>query len=183
MSTATDTPMLIAVAIAAVSAVSDARTGRIPNLLTLPSAALALGVHALMGATALVSSVLGLCLAGLVPLALFYMSGGRAIGGGDVKLFAALGAWAGPAAGLRLELSAFVLLAAFALVRLAFRGELLRVLVRSALLFARPLLPRAFRAHATLTPLTEVRMGPAIFAGTLSVVAADLLEAKFAWLV
>lgn len=178
-----NTPILAAVVLAALAAIVDSRTGRIPNALTLPAAALGLVVHAFSGRTELLSALVGLSLAGLVPFALFQATAGRAIGGGDVKLFAALGAWTGPFTGLRIELAAFVLLAAFSLVRLAFRGELLPVLGRSALLLARPVLPSALRSQVKHAPLTEVRMGPAIFAGTLATALADRLEGALPWLV
>src|SRR5262245_12973799 len=97
-----------AVLVSGIAAVIAARSVRIPNALTLPSAAAGLGLHALHGgAEGGLMSLAGFVFAGLVPFALHRSTQGRAIGGGDVKLFAALGALVGPSAGLEMELSAF----------------------------------------------------------------------------
>jgi len=90
----------LAVAVVLVAAWSDHRHGRIPNALTLP--ALAAGLVLGSPAGALVS-------AGL-PLLLF---GRGKVGGGDVKLFAALGALLGVRLGLTVE--ALALLGALAM--------------------------------------------------------------------
>lgn len=83
------------------ASVWDARTRRVPNALTLGSAAIALAFHA-MDAPDLraVPVALGWSAAGwIVGLLLFlplFMLGG--MGAGDVKLLAAFGAWLGPGA-------------------------------------------------------------------------------------
>jgi prepilin peptidase CpaA len=84
-----------ALAVAVVGCVCDLRSRRIPNVLTFGAAVAAFVYHvATGGVAALGQSALG-WLAGLlvfiVPFAL------RGLGGGDVKLVAALGAWVGPA--------------------------------------------------------------------------------------
>ncbi len=99
---------------------------------------------------------------------LYRASHGRGIGGGDVKLFAAFGALLGPMKGLEIEFGAFVVLAAFALVRLAYAGELLRVLTNTAFLLVNPLLPSRSRRVPIRESLTEIRMGPAIAVACLS---------------
>src|SRR5690606_463596 len=102
-------PSLLTLSLCAIAAVTDVRTGRIPNRLV--AWGLGLGA-ALPVASALVAArpegvlvalvrELGAAFAGLlvtaaVPLVLFSM---RALGGGDVKLFAAVGALAGPGLG------------------------------------------------------------------------------------
>jgi len=89
--------VLIALAVAAGAA--DLRTGKVPNWLTLPAAAVGLLAHALTGGISggdgrlgLLGSLAGVGM-GLVPLLLVWMVGG--IGGGDVKLAGAIGALGG----------------------------------------------------------------------------------------
>lgn len=72
----------------------DLRAWRIPNYVTFPAALAGIGFHvAVAGLAGLKTSVLGLAL-GLGLLFIPFMLGG--MGGGDVKLLAALGAWLGP---------------------------------------------------------------------------------------
>ncbi len=72
----------------------DLRTRRIPNGLTLGAAALALAFHAIDGGLGGVgTSVAGWLVGGALLVPLFWLGG---MGGGDVKLLAALGAWVGP---------------------------------------------------------------------------------------
>ena len=80
-------------AVMTTAAVSDLRFQIIPNKLTYPAAAAGLSLHlAGNGLLGLKDSLLGLAL-GFGVLFLCYMFGG--IGGGDVKLAAALGAMVG----------------------------------------------------------------------------------------
>lgn len=173
----------VALLVGAVGAIWDARTGRIPNRLTLPVAVLAVVLHAALGGFARgVESAVGLVVAGLAPWVLARVSRGRAIGGGDVKLFAALGALEGPLAGLEIELSACVLLGVFAMVRLAFDGKLTRVLASALRLLVNPLLPARHRRPVAPEALTEMRMGPAIFAAVCYSLVADQLARWLPWL-
>ncbi|HXK18479.1 MAG TPA: A24 family peptidase, partial [Polyangiaceae bacterium] len=119
----------VALLASATAAVTDLRSGRIPNWLTLPLVVVGLVVNAAArGSWGATESAMGLLLCAGVPWAVFRVSGGRAIGGGDVKLFGALGALLGPMSGLEIELGALLLLLVFALVQLAFAGQLLRTL-------------------------------------------------------
>lgn len=75
-----------------ISAATDLRRGRIFNVVTYPAIVLGL-VHALLtGTPDLTSSALGLLVGGL-PLYLLFTLGW--MGGGDVKLMMAVGAWTG----------------------------------------------------------------------------------------
>lgn len=89
--------MLAAIAgLAAVSAVIDLRTRRVPNPLTLAIGASGLAVAGRQsGLEGVWVSLAGLCvgLALMLPGHLF-----GATGGGDVKLLAAFGTWLGPVA-------------------------------------------------------------------------------------
>src|SRR6476469_961813 len=86
--------------------ISDLRTRRIPNVLTLSAIAGALLFHALTGGV----SAAGWSLAGcVVGAALFFpMFALRGMGAGDVKLLAAVGAWLGPSQVVLVALAASV---------------------------------------------------------------------------
>lgn len=82
-----------AFAIAAVGAVSDVHRGRIPNWLTYGGVLAALTVRCVVsGWPGLNGGFLGLLVAGGFFYLLFLVG---AMGGGDMKLMAAVGAWAG----------------------------------------------------------------------------------------
>ena len=90
-----DAPSIAALVLGAVAAVTDARTRRIPNALTLGAAVVGLAFFAATGGGyGLGWSVAGWLVGLLIFLPLFAL---RAMGGGDVKLLAAFGAWLGPA--------------------------------------------------------------------------------------
>lgn len=78
---------------AAVALVADVRTRRIPNAWNLPVAAAGMAVHAAFGGwRGLAFSAIGFLLLFGCTLLLQLI---HAIGGGDVKWFAALGSWTG----------------------------------------------------------------------------------------
>lgn len=165
--------LVAAAIVTAIAAWIDYRTGHIPNWLTLGPLAAAPVAHAavasLMGRSdgalsALGLSLLGALVCGIVPLLLFRID---AIGGGDVKLLAAVGALCGPLLGIEAELYGFLTAAVLAPARLAYEGKLLRVLGNTAAMAMNPLLPRARRREIAPEMLTKVRFGPAIFAGVL----------------
>ena len=77
----------------------DLKTGRLPNQIMLPLILLGLGVNGAFGLDRLTQALLGAVL-GFVSLALVRFAykawrGREGLGGGDVKLFAAAGAWVG----------------------------------------------------------------------------------------
>jgi prepilin peptidase CpaA len=104
--------------VSGVAAVHDARSGHIPNWLV--GLGLALGAGGSIAALALAdvfealartgSAALGFVACGAVPLLLFRL---KALGGGDVKLLATVGAQLGPLLGLELSFAAFVVAAAY----------------------------------------------------------------------
>src|SRR5690242_7959770 len=164
----------------AICALIDYRTGFIPNQLTLPLALLGIPVHVVcmqqLAPTASVwlwlgDAVLGIVLCGAVPL-LLWKTGG--LGGGDLKLFAALGSLLGVRAGLEVQLVAFTCAAVLAPAVLAYRGQLLGVLRNTARLAVNPFMPAHRRYALPAEVMTEVRFGPAIFLGTALVAAARL---------
>jgi prepilin peptidase CpaA len=97
--------LICALVIATVGAVKDVRGKRIPNWLTYSGLLAALVVRAGLGGWAeLKNGLAGMAFAGGIFLLLFLLGG---MGGGDVKLMAAVGAWVGFAqAGVLLIISA-----------------------------------------------------------------------------
>lgn len=82
-----------AVLVALAGAVNDVRTARIPNKLTYSALLSALILRtALLGVSGLKSGGIGLVISGGLFLLLFAIG---AMGGGDLKLMAAVGAWVG----------------------------------------------------------------------------------------
>jgi prepilin peptidase CpaA len=88
--------------VAALAAMCDVRTGRVPNVLTFGAMAGGLLFSAIhSGGWGLLTSLLG-CVIGLALFLPLFVLGG--MGGGDVKLLAAVGAWLGPVGALRAAL-------------------------------------------------------------------------------
>jgi prepilin peptidase CpaA len=78
----------------ALACITDLRTRRIPNVLTLSAAGLALLFHLVTGGVSAAGwSVAGWTLGVVLFLPIFAL---RGMGAGDVKLLAAVGAWLGP---------------------------------------------------------------------------------------
>jgi len=158
-------PHIAILLLATGAAITDSRWGRIPNSLTLPPLIAApVAYYLVAGPAGLLGSALGALLCGFCPFLLFRRG---ALGGGDVKLFAAIGAIAGFSVGLEAQLFGLIVAAVFVTVRLAIRRELLPVLGNAARLVANPLLPRRLRRAPTRVSLAEVRLGASILVGTL----------------
>jgi prepilin peptidase CpaA len=155
--------------VAAAAAATDARTGLIPNGLTLPPLFAALLLHLIFqGAGGLLFSLAGALVTGLIPYLLFRAG---SMGGGDVKLLAALGAIAGPRVGLEVELLGMVVAAAYAIVVLAYRGGLGRTLLGSLWLVLNVFLPADRRRTISPAEMTPLRLGIPLFLGTVASVA------------
>ena len=109
-----------------VAAVFDIRERRIPNWLTVSGAVAALVTHGIQsGWQGLTFGGLGLGLAFLIYFALFAL---RAAGGGDVKLMAAIGAFAGASNWLAIFVFASVLGGAAAIALALAKGRLRQTL-------------------------------------------------------
>ena len=157
---------------AAVAAVSDLRTGLISNR-TVALGALAGALAQLsmlealtaasLGATAL-RIVAGALLCAVVPLTLYVLGG---LGGGDLKLFVAIGVCLGPLEGLSVQLTAFTIAVSLLPVHLARAGKLSATLLNSATLFQNMFRRAEARKVLPTTELTSLRFAPAIFAAAL----------------
>lgn len=159
--------MGLATAIAAFAAVSDTRSGTIPNWLSLPPLILAPVVYLiLLGPEYGLQSLASAFLAGVGPYVLFRR---EAMGGGDVKLFASLAAVAGvdPLIGVRIQVCAFVVALLFALALKARRGRLLRTFGAIAACLVNRFLPARRRLRVGDDLRTPIRMGAPVLAATL----------------
>ncbi len=164
-----------ALVMTAVAAVTDFRTGHIPNWLTLPPIAAAPIVFGFIhGREGFVDSALGMVLAGVAPFILFRL---KAMAGGDVKLFAAIGAVTGGVApgftmGIEVELLSVIVAAVYALGLLAWNGKLLRTVGNSFFVLANPVLPDKWRRKISPELMNKIRLGVPIFIGTALAIAS-----------
>ena len=177
------TPLLLLfgalVVFTAIAAYTDLRTGLIPNRLLAAGFVVALPLHAavhflvlrapqdpssevLLQALGYYAAGVGGC--GLVPFVLFRY---KAMGGGDVKLLAMVGAFVGPIVGLEIQLYALVMAALFAGARLAYQGRLLRLLANSVALVTNPIRPKSRRREVPQELMTSLRFAPAVFVAAL----------------
>jgi prepilin peptidase CpaA len=174
----------IAVLVALVAAVADLRSGRIPNVLTVSTSLMGLTWHTVAhGLAGAVESLVALAVCIAVPGIVYRASQGNAIGGGDIKLFAALGALLGPMHGLEVELSAFLLIGVYALFSLAFRGQLGRTLIRALWVTVGLFLPRQRqKLRDDGVGMVSMRMGPAIALAVVTVLCLPYLALWLPWL-
>ena len=156
--------------VATLAAVSDVRTGRIPNWLTFGAMAGGLvfsAIHA--GGSGVVTSLFG----GLVGLALFlplFVLGG--MGGGDVKLLAAVGTWLGPFGALQAALWASLAGGVLAVIVGISRGYLSAALRNlSALLWVWRTVGPSRVSELTLTESKGPRLAYAVPIGIGAIVA------------
>ena len=110
-------------AVVGIAVVTDVRSRRIPNSLTLPALVAALIVRfAFQGWPGLGLALLGAIIA---PVVLLIVHTGRGIGMGDLKLAAAVGAFFGPVAAVVAMLVSAILGGLLAMALLMQRGQLL----------------------------------------------------------
>ena len=115
--------VLIVAAFVATAAISDLRTRRLPNWLTVPAFAAAVLAHTLVnGFAGLGFALLGFVTGFGILLILWLVGGG---GGGDVKMMGALGAWMGSNLTIAVFLTSTIL-AVLATAAILFFGMLSR---------------------------------------------------------
>ena len=132
------------------AAVIDLRARRIPNWLTFSLALGGLGVSLIpsAGVVGFGGAVAGLAAGFGLTVVLFALG---ALGGGDVKLLAAVGAWLGPANVLWVFLAAAVVGMVIVLAQSAAQGRL-RVLFRNSAVLA---MGFANAEHTGVAPVAE----------------------------
>jgi prepilin peptidase CpaA len=154
-------------------AVVDFKTGHIPNPLVVSGLVTGLLTHVavqvarsplLLDAlrSAGLNFAFGAFVCGIVPALLYRVN---ALGGGDVKLLIAIGAFTGPLIGIQVLFYSFLAAALWAPAKMAYHGRLLAVMRNSAVLLANPFLPKERRRAVPSEALTSMRFGPAVFAG------------------
>ena len=117
---------VLLVVIVLVAAASDIRTRRIPNWLTLPGVLAGILVNVVMaGLPGLKMSLTGLALAFGLYLVLYVL---RAMGAGDVKLMAAVGAIVGPAQWFAIFIATAVAGGIFAVALMVIKGRVRQTL-------------------------------------------------------
>jgi prepilin peptidase CpaA len=158
-----------ALILALTAAWTDHRTGTIPNRLTISALFFGLGLGLASGtAGGFLLAIAGAFATALVPLILFRFG---AMGGGDVKLFAALGALLGAGSALEAEIVAFFLGAIQGMIVWYKNGQLKHGLLQAAILaIPTGLKKRALNGGAIQTVSTEIRFGPAIFVATTTTI-------------
>lgn len=163
---------VVAMAVAAVAGSFDWRRGEIPNWLTYGALGFGPVLHVIRTLAAHQSmdaalteggySMLGALACVLVP-ALLYRQG--AIGGGDLKLLAALGALLQTVMGIEAEMYGFFSAALVAPAVLAYQGKLTSTLKNALTIFFNLFLPKAKRRSVEESALSWFRLGPALFFG------------------
>jgi prepilin peptidase CpaA len=123
---------MVVVSVALVACVTDLRCRRIPNVLTFGAAAAAFVYGAWSGGwSGLGNAGLGFLIGGVAFIVPFALGG---LGGGDVKLLAAIGAWLGPAGALYAALYTGIAGGVMALVVASATGYLRQALTNISLL-------------------------------------------------
>lgn len=111
-----------------IAAYTDYRTGLIPNWCTLSSlTAACASSFFITGFSSFLSTLLAVALVGGIPACLYWINQGKFLGGGDVKIISATGAWLGTQSGLEVLLLSLLLLLTYVLFR-QLRSELLSLL-------------------------------------------------------
>lgn len=178
--------LFLCLAVTLLAAVYDARTGHIPNWITLPPVVAAPIVWGIYGGLyqarrgppmgTVVGCLVSIVICAFVPFLLRRVrigEAGSAMGGGDVKLFAAIGALTLANVGLEALFYASCALSLFALARLAWDGVLLRTMGNVLFLLFNPVLPKKYRRKIQPQLMTKMRFGPAIFVGMLCAALAN----------
>jgi prepilin peptidase CpaA len=165
--------LIAAIVVSAIGAWFDVKRSYIPNWITVGGIAAGLIGHSVLGLAhggvqeglrGLVFSVLGAFAASIIPLFLYRA---KAIGGGDVKLLAAIGAICRPLIGIEAVFYAFVVAALYAPARLVYEGKLFKTIGNAFFILLNPVLSKARRKEISPEMMTELRFGPSVFIGAL----------------
>ncbi len=132
-------------AVSGLAAMTDLARARIPNLLTIPALGAGIAYHASStGLQGALSATAGAAVGMGLLLWMFWLG---AMGGGDVKLLAALGAWLGVRDILSLGLLSILVGGALAVVLLASKGRI-KDFARRMQEFVLSLVVRELERHA-----------------------------------
>ena len=164
--------LVLCLAACVLAAAIDLWRGTIPNALTYPLLVAAPLLHFALAWErahslgvafgAVGASLAGLALCSAVPLFMWWK---HAIGGGDLKLFAAIGALLGPSVGFEAQLYVFVLAALIAPAKLAYDGSLWRSLRNVGSLLLNVVRKKQARAVVEPALASWFRLGPCFALG------------------
>lgn len=160
--------LICALGVATAGAVQDVRSQRIPNWLTYSGLVAALTIRCVLsGWPGLKSGFAGVLVGGGIFFLLFLVGG---MGGGDVKLMAAVGAWAGAERALLILIATAIAGGMLGLCYMVFRKQVVATLLNTAELI-RHHLTSGLRPHPVLNiqepGSMRVPFGLAIALGTL----------------
>lgn len=165
--------VLVALVVCGVGTYTDIKKGIIPNWLTLPALFIGLCIGFVDGSFLGIGESLASALAtAMVPLILFRM---QAMGGGDVKLFAAIGAILGIDLALQVLMASFMCGALWGIGLWVVRGEIKQRLI----LAFQKVIPWKWlgvRSKKAALPQTFIRFGPAILAGCALTIGLQIWE-------
>lgn len=175
-----DTPhwflLLAASAVILVAAITDLRTRRIPNWLTLPAVPIGLVASFVFGGVpGLVFAAIGLVVALMIYLPLYAL---KAMGAGDGKLMAAVSVFIGWYMWLHLFMAASVLGGLVAVLFTMAKGEFRNTLARSVTVLRS--LAR-FEAPSSADPTLDIRSAKSISLPHGSVIALAWLVLLVLW--
>lgn len=166
------TAVFACAALVLLATITDVASRKIPNVLTLGGILVGLALHGAVGWTdgggkgllyGLVRAVVGVAVCGVIPV--FSYARGE-MGGGDVKLFAALGALGGPVFGFDVQAFALMVLLLVVTPWRLFRHGLLRVGGRNAVrVIANWFRTKERRVACEPIKMPRVIMAPSILAG------------------
>jgi len=152
-----------------VAAAADLKTGHIPNWLTFGAWGTAGALHVARGAmvtgwsgaaTGALTALAGSLVCLVLPAFLHRASG---MGGGDVKLLAAVGALLGPVLGMQVQLFSFIAALLYVPAKLAYAGTLFQTVKRTAALVAYPFVAKERRIELKEATRISIRFAPAVF--------------------
>jgi prepilin peptidase CpaA len=172
------TIQILAAALVLVAAVTDIRSRRIPNWLTLLGVLAGLSLNGLTYGLAGVRNSLGGMLLGFSAYLILYLL--RAMGAGDVKLMAAVGAIVGPENWVAVFLASAAAGGVIALALMVWKGRVRETLFNSLLIvqeLAQFRAPYKRNTHLDVKDPRALNMphGVAIAAGTVACLALSVI--------
>jgi prepilin peptidase CpaA len=166
------TAMGVCLAVVALAAIWDFASRHIPNTLTYGGILIGIALHIALGYTdagyhgalrGLGASLAGMAVCGIFPLISFAR---KEMGGGDVKIFGAIGALCGPLLGFNAEAWAFFVVITVGFpFRIIRSGALIPSLKNAYGTIANIFRPREERAEIVAVRVPRMILGPSIFAG------------------
>lgn len=161
----THAAVVTCLAIVFIAATSDLVFRRIPNVLTLGGVLIGVALHAAVsGPRGALFAVIGAIACSIVPIMGFVRN---EMGGGDVKLFAAIGALAGPSLGMDAQAFTFVIVLLVLWPWRLLRAGALRRMLRNGLLKIRAIITRSPMPALEPVRVAPVVLGPSILIGVV----------------